>query len=182
MDLKELESKYKGDVFGNLPNGVLLSKAGEWVYHSSVLLNAPVAIGWLLNEDLLVINSDGIFAHNILKNSFVHEDYETTFHKYLSSDNLTFYFKAREESVSVFGLRGGGGNLLTKDCKWKLESVNLSWNVKVPRLLNYKTGEAYFLELHQVSYEGNLYLGFSRSEKYFVIMGDSGIDIYFKEE
>ncbi|MFP7658472.1 hypothetical protein [Chryseobacterium proteolyticum] len=35
--------------------------------------------------------------------------------KNLSADNLKYSLKGRDEIVDVFGLRGGGGNLLTLD-------------------------------------------------------------------
>lgn len=73
------------------------------------------------------------------------EDYESDFKKYLSADNLKYSLKERNEIVDVFGLRGGGGNLLTSDNEWKLEINNIHNNFKIPRLMNYKTRKSCFL-------------------------------------
>ncbi len=181
MRLKDLESKYRGNVFDVISNETLLCDTGEWFFHSSVPLNGVIAMGWMSKDDIVVIGIDGIFVYDIVKKKVVIEDYETSFQKYISNDNLTFCIKTLDEKVDIFGKRGGGGNLLTKDNTWKLEMVPITWNINVPRLLNYKSGGQWFLELHQNTYEGNLYLGFSKSEKYFAIMGDRGIDVYSKK-
>jgi hypothetical protein len=70
---------------------------------------------------------------------------------------------------------------LTKDNLWKLEIVDISWNIKVPCLLNYRNGKKYFLGLQQNGFEGKKYLGFSKSERYFAVMGDGGVDVFVKK-
>lgn len=178
MKLQELKNKYEASVFNELSNESLVEKAAEWEYHSAIHLNGIIAIGWLSDDNILLINADGIFIYDILKKNIIFSDYENSFKKSISDDNLTFFVQSKSETVFVFGLRGGGGNLLTKDNIWKIEVVDITWNIKVPTLLNYKTAEKYFLELQQNSYEGNKYLGFSKSENYFLIMGDGGVDIF----
>jgi hypothetical protein len=178
MRLKEIEYKYKSNVFDELSDAILMRETDEWVYHSSVPLNGIIAIGWLSNDDILVINVDGIFIFDIHKKDIIFRDYESSFKKNISDDNTTFFVENKSESVSIFGLRGGGGNLLTKDNLWKLKRIDIAWNIKVPCILNLRTNKSWFLELRQNSYEGEIYLGFSKSENYFVVMGDGGIDIF----
>ncbi|WP_406845120.1 hypothetical protein [Flavobacterium soyae] len=178
MRLKELKNKYDVNMFDELSDENLVAKAGEWEYYSAIGLNGIIAIGWFSDENILLINVDGIFIYDILKKNTIFSDYENSFIKSISDDNLTFFVESKSETVFIFGLRGGGGNLLTKDNTWKIEVVDIAWNIKAPRLLNYKTEKKYFLELQQNSYEGNKYLGFSKSENYFLIMGDGGVDIF----
>ena len=122
----------------------MLSDTQEWGYYSSVPLNGTIAIGWLLDDSVLAINVDGIFIYDIDKKDIVFRDYEISFQKYISDDNLTFFVKNKNETVNIFGLRGGGGSILTKDNKWKLELAYIAWNIRVPKLLNYKSREAFF--------------------------------------
>lgn len=116
MKLKELKDKYEGGFPDELLNANLFKEMDEWKYYSSVPLNGIIAIGWLSNDDVVVINGDGTFIYGIQKKEIVFTDYEeaTSFEKYISDDNLTFFVESRSETVSIFGLRGGGGNLLTK--------------------------------------------------------------------
>ncbi|MCC9018889.1 hypothetical protein [Flavobacterium lipolyticum] len=178
MRLQELKNKYEVSVFNELSDENLVAKAAEWEYYTAIRLNGTIAIGWLSDDNILLINTDGVFIYDILKKNIIFSDYENSFKKSISDDNLTFFVQSKSETVSIFGLRGGGGNLLTKDNTWKIEVVDITWNIKVPSLLNYKNGKKYFLELQQNSYEGNKYLGFSKSENYFLIMGDGGLDIF----
>lgn len=183
MKLNDLKDKYEGSLSDELLDQNLVKGVDEWGYYSSVSLNGIIATGWLSNDDILVINGDGTFIYDIQKKAIVFADYDdaTSFKKYISDDNLTFVVQSRSETVSVFGLRGGGGNLLTKDNFWKLEVVNIAWNIRVPRLSNNRIGKEYFIELTQNFYEGYMYLGFSKSEKYFVIMGDGGLDVFLRK-
>lgn len=178
MRLKELEKKYQASIFDELSDEILVGNTDEWRYHSSVPLNGIIAIGWFSNDDILVLNADGIFIYDILKRDIIFKDYENSFKKYISDDNLTFFVKSRSETVLIFGLRGGGGNLLTRDNVWKLEMVDIAWNIKVPSLFNFKSRKKYFIELRQNDYEGKKYIGFSKSENYFAIMGDGGVDVF----
>lgn len=178
MRLRELKNKYEGCVFNEISDENLVSKAAEWEYYSPIRLSGIIAIGWFSDDNIFVINLDGIFIYDILKKNIIFSDYEDSFKKNISDDNLTYFVQSKSETVSIFGLRGGGGNLLAKDNTWKIEVFDIAWNIKVPSLLNYRNGKKYFLELQQNSYEGKKYLGFSKSENYFLIMGDGGVDIF----
>lgn len=152
-----------------------------WSFYTLLKLNSSILIGWLTNDDLLIVNGDGIFLYDIKNKNITMEDYESNFKKNLSADNLKYSLKERDEIVDVFGLRGGGGNLLTLDSEWKLEINHIHNNFKIPRLMNYKTRKSWFFQLHEMSYEGYMYCGFSKTQKYFLIMGDQGINIYKKD-
>ncbi|CAI2766519.1 hypothetical protein ACHRVW_04215 [Flavobacterium collinsii] len=178
MRLQDLKNKYEISVFNESLDENLVGKASEWEYYSAIRLNGIIAVGWLSDDNILLVNTDGVFIYDILKKNIIFSDYENSFKKNISDDNLTFYVQTKSETVFIFGLRGGGGNLLTKDNIWKIEVIDIACNIKVPKLLNYKNGKKYFLELQQNSYEGNKYLGFSKSENYFLIMGDGGLDVF----
>ncbi|WP_125722175.1 hypothetical protein [Flavobacterium ustbae] len=180
MRLKDLKNKYEDNIFNELSDENLVRKASDWEYYSAIRLNGIIAIGWFSDDNILIINGDGIFIYDIIKRNIIFSDYENSFKKTISDDNLTFYFQSKSETVFIFGLRGGGGNLLTKDNSWKIEFFDIAWNIKVPLILNYKNGKKYFLELQQNNYEGKKYLGFSKSENYFLIMGDEGVDIFHR--
>ncbi len=181
MKLKEIATRFKADVFDTVPNEILSSETNDWKFYSWVSVNGLIAIGWLSDDSILAINGDGTFIYDINQKAVVYEDYETPFYIHISEDNLKFFLQVRNETVNIFGIRGGGGNLLTKDNVWKIELAPIAWNIRIPKLINYKSGSVHFVELYQNNYEGDKYLGFSKSEKYFVIMGDSGIDIYLRK-
>jgi hypothetical protein len=177
MRLTDLINSYKADFFSHFKDESLNKSIEGWMHHSSVSINGVIAVGWLQNDDIMVIGSDGIFVYDIQKKGIVFEDYETELKHNISHNNLIYFLENRNEKVNIFGLRGGGGNLLTKD-RWHLDIINLTWNIKVPRILKYYTQKSFYIELIVPSYESYLYLGFSESENFFLIMGDSGIDIY----
>jgi hypothetical protein len=153
----------------------------EWSLYSVIKINASIFLGWLENDDLLIVSMDGIFLYDITNKDIVMEDYESDFKKNLSTDNLHYSLKDRNEIIDVFGLRGGAGNLLTVDNKWKLEIVNIYNGYKIPKITNYRTSQSWFFKLQDISYEGYLYCGFSKTQNYFVLFGDQGINIFKKQ-
>lgn len=181
MRLNDVLEEYRADLFDSLSNDYLNDETDEWEYYSSIRLNGIIAVGWFANDDILIINMDGIYVYGIITNGFIQEDYDSSFKKYISNDNLKFNSPFNKETIDLFGIRGGGGNLLTNDNVWKLELINLAWNIKLPRLLNFKKRESYFLRLRQNIYEGYMSLGFSKTENYFMVMGDGGIDLFRKK-
>lgn len=183
MRLKDIYDRYKADVFDEISaNDKLVKETDEWGYHSSIKFSGIIATGWFSNDDLLLINADGIFIYDVFNKEIVFRDYETPLERNLSDDNLSFFVGIRSENVSVFGLRGGGGNLLTKNNRWSLYPMEIAWNTKIPRLSNNRDGRVYYLELRQNDYEGYMYLGFSQSENYFLVMGDQGVDVFIQKD
>lgn len=158
----------------------IVSLNDEWSLYSVIKINASIFVGWLENDDLLIVNIDGIFLYDTESKDIIKEDYETDFKKNLSTNNLHYSVKDRTETIDVFGLRGGGGNLLTIDNKWKLEIVNIYNGYKIPKLTNYRTRQSRFFKIQDINYEGYMYCGFSKTQRYFLIMGDQGINIYKK--
>lgn len=182
MNIKEVELKYRSDIFQHLPNAEIVSSTGDWHHAGEVTINAPIAIGWMQNGNLLILNTDGNFIFDVLAQKICHQDLDSTFHQNVSDDNLFYTLPTTQEQVSIFGLRGGDGNRLTKDNRWMLEIRHLSWNVRLPWLHNSRTNSSCFLELKRNDYEGYIYAGFSKSENHFAIMGDHGIDLYSRSE
>ncbi|WP_426479159.1 hypothetical protein ACP3T3_06830 [Chryseobacterium sp. CBSDS_008] len=74
-----------------------------WSFYTLLKLNSSILIGWLTNDDLLIVNGDGIFLYDIKNKNITMEDYESNFKKNLSADNLKYSLKERDEIVDVFG-------------------------------------------------------------------------------
>jgi len=179
MLIKDLLDSYKADLFSLYSaNDKVVNEVGEWKLYFSIPVNAPIAIGWLEDDSLFLINNEGVFIYDINVEELVLEDYSSELKPGISDDNLRYYIQDRDVFVDIFGIRGGGGSLITKDEKWSLRLINLSWNVKIPILTDNETGNFYFLELRQLFYEGYMHIGFSKSDSFFAIMGDGGVDIY----
>lgn len=179
MKIKELVDNNYANVFDLYSRGTsIVAEAEGWRYYSSVKVNAPIAIGWLSDDSLFIVNADGLFIYDTTKREIVFEDFESELLEGMSHNNLRYFIKEKGVEIDVFGIRGGGGNLFTNDNKWSIRLVNLAWNIVVPILTNMRTSKFYFLRLHQLFYEGHKHIGFSNSGKYFVVMGDEGLDIY----
>lgn len=155
-----------------------VSEAEGWEYYSSVPINAPIAVGWFNDDNLFIVSIDGLFIYDTSKKEIVFEDYYSEVLEGISQNNLRYLIKEKGVEVDIFGVRGGGGNLFTNDNKWSIRLVNLAWNIVVPILTSNRTRKFYFLKLEQLFYEGYKHVGFSNSEKYFVVMGDQGLDVY----
>jgi hypothetical protein len=180
MKIDELLEEYKGDIFDVISNEEIVSIADEWIYYSSINRNAISGVGWLSNDDIFFINPDGGFTYDIVTKELFKDFEEPNIKNNFKEDYLSYYYKKNNENIHFFGLGGGEGNHLTRDNLWKIEIVNVSWNVKIPRIYNYKKRKYYYLEMRQNEYEGYKFIGFSKSQIYFLIMGHSGIDIYKK--
>ena len=159
-------------------NELLETEIEGWRYYNSFHLNGIIAVGWFNNDDILILSADGIFVFGMLEKSIIYEDYGR-FKQYISSDNLTYFFQERNETLQIFGLRGGNGNCLARKISWTLDIVNLSYDKRIVKLSNYKQQSQYaFLEMKKATYEDILFMGFSKSEQYFLIMGNNGVDIW----
>ncbi len=179
MKIKELVDNNYANVFDQYSRDTsIVAEAEGWRYYSSVKVNAPIAIGWLSDDSLFIVNVDGLSIYDTAKRDIVFEDFESELLEGMSHNNLRYFIKEKGVEIDVFGIRGGGGSLLTNDNKWSIRLVNLAWNINLPILRNNRTGNFYFLRLEQLCYEGYKHIGFSDSEKYFVVMGDAGLDIY----
>ncbi len=162
----------------NYLNLEILGSTEKWTYYCPIERSSIISVGWLSNDDIYFINSDGEYIFDIVNREIIFENFNHQF--YIPNENLKTFIKDRNENIDIFGMRGGDGNKTTKDDEWYIEIFNLSWNCKIPILQNRKIQYPLFLELKQNFYEGYKFIGFSKSENYFLIMGDGGIDIYKK--
>lgn len=178
MKISDIINQTQDNYLEDNPDEIIGNSFTEWSYCISHRVNGIIACGWFQNDDILIISADGIFVFDIFEKKIVYEDYDTPFHRYISSDNLIFYFEKRQEHSPIFGLRGGNGNLLTSNNVWKLDINYLTCYKKIPKLYNYKKNLSCFLLLQAPSYEDKIFVGFSKSEKFFLIMGNNGLDIY----
>jgi hypothetical protein len=159
-------------------NELLETEIGGWSYYTSFHLNGIIAVGWFNNDDILILSADGIFVFGMLEKSIIYEDYGR-FKQYIPSDNLTYFFQERNETLQIFGLRGGNGNCFTRKISWTLDIINLSYDKRIVKLSNYNQQSQYaFLEMKKATYEDILFMGFSKNEQYFLIMGNNGVDIW----
>ncbi|WP_264529224.1 hypothetical protein [Flavobacterium sp. N502540] len=81
MRLQELKNKYEVNVFNELSDENLAGKAAEWEYYTAIRLNGIIASGWLSDDNILLINTDGVFIYDILKKNITFNDYENSFKK-----------------------------------------------------------------------------------------------------
>ncbi len=178
MKLSSILKANKAKLFSNIEDSTLTKSCGEWFYQYNCSVSGNIGVGWLSNDDILLFGLDGIYIVDKDKGEIIFEDLENNVNDYISKDNVSFYVEHRNETVNIFGLRGGGGNLLTEDKRWELDVFPLSWNIKTPKISNIRTRSVYYPELTLLSYEGYLFVGFSSSNDYFLIMGDRGIEVY----
>ena len=104
MRLKDIYDRYKADIFDEVSSNDKLEKeTDEWGYHSSINFNGIIAIGWFSNDDILLINTDGIFIYDVPNKEIVFRDSETSMARDISDNNLFFFVERRSEDVSIFG-------------------------------------------------------------------------------
>ena len=103
---------------------------------------------------------------------------------YLSKDNQEFDLKELNQSIKVFGLRGGNGNQYTTD-RWSLIEVMQDSQEKIFGLTDYKhfgRSEQIFWKNYDLIDLKNLefgqWCGFSPNEKSFGIFGSGGVEIF----
>ncbi|TAD81434.1 MAG: hypothetical protein EAY75_17755, partial [Bacteroidetes bacterium] len=134
MQLSQIINGQKTDFFDYHKDAVVQKKVRDWIWKSSIRVNGIIAVGWYLNNDVLIIGADGVFVANCNSGEIFLDDYETDFNKNFSSNNLFYTDNERKEKILVFGLRGGGGNLLSPDRKWKIGIVHITWRLSIIQL------------------------------------------------
>ncbi|MDV7696784.1 hypothetical protein N6B72_07625 [Chryseobacterium soli] len=55
----------------------IISLNEEWSLYSVIKINASIFLGWLENDDLFIVNVDGIFLYDIRNKDIIMEDYES---------------------------------------------------------------------------------------------------------
>lgn len=157
-------------------------------WRNRVVLSAAgvIASGWTQNNKVFLFSLDGYSVSDPItgQREFRNYDKDSTAITKFSKDNLEFRIDELEETIKIFGLRGGDGNHYTSDF-WALTSFSPSLGEIIVGLQNIKTRQAqieYWKEFELISLTRLEYtalkFGFSPNEKHFGIFGSAGAEIF----
>lgn len=104
-----------------------------------------------------------------------------------SKDNLEYTIDELNQTIKVFGLKGGNGNYLTSD-HWILDSFHPGLGKQVVGLINLKDKinipeywkNFNLIKLKRLEYFTLTY-GFSPNEKHFGVFGSGGVEIFSRD-
>ena len=148
-----------------------------------------IAGGWTIDNKVFLLSSDGYCISNPLtgEREIRNRDEENTAMSKFSKDNLEFTIDELNQTIKVFGLRGGNGNHLTTD-QWNLDSFHLEIGEQIVGLRNFrdkKNKPQYWKNFDLIKLERlenfTLTYGFSPNEKHFGIFGSGGAEIFSRE-
>ena len=148
-----------------------------------------IAGGWTIDNKIFLLSSDGYSISNPLtgEREIRNQDEENTAMSKFSKDNLEFKIDELNQTIKVFGLRGGNGNHLTTD-QWNLNSFHLGIGEQIVGLRNFrdrKNEPEYWKNFDLIKLERlenfTLTYGFSPNEKHFGIFGSSGAEIFSRK-
>lgn len=160
-------------------------------WRKSVVISAAgiIASGWTSNSKIFLLSSDGYSVSDQLTGEIEIRNYDedNTAMDKLSSDNLEFRIDEINQTIKVFGLRGGNGNHVTSDF-WSLDSFHPGLENQIIGIRNLKERNKdikywrnyTLLKLERLEYD-TLKYGFSNDEKYFGIFGSGGAEIFCRE-
>jgi hypothetical protein len=164
----------------------LTKPRNPWTIMAIIPAAGIIASGWTIENKVFLLSSDGFLLSNPLTGEKEYRNYNednNTINKF-SKDNLEYRIDELNQSIKIFGLRGGNGNHLTSDF-WNLNSFHPTLGQQIVGLTNLKESN-YELEywrnfdlikLEQLEYSTLTY-GFSPNEKHFGIFGSGGAEIY----
>ena len=158
-------------------NGVVISSAGI------------IASGWTLNNKVFLLSADGYSVSDPITGQREIRNYDEDNSALLkfSKDNLEFTVDELEQTIKIFGLRGGDGNHCTTDF-WNLTSFSPSLGEQIVGIRNMKIRQnqtEYWKEFELISLTRLEYtalkFGFSPDEKHFGIFGSGGAEIFTRQ-
>lgn len=148
-----------------------------------------IAAGWTSDNKVFLLSSDGYSVSHPLtgEREIWNRDQENTAMSKFSEDNLEFTIDELQQTIKVFGLRGGNGNHLTSD-HWNLDSFHSGIGEQIVGIRNFKDrkNEAeYWKNFDLVKLERlenfTLTYGFSPNERRFGIFGSGGAEVFSRE-
>lgn len=160
-----------------------------WANRIVISAAGIIAGGWTLDSKVFLFSSDG-YSVSEPKSGVIeirNYDEENNAIKKFSKDNLEFTIDELQQTIKVFGLRGGDGNHCTTDF-WDLTSFSPSLGEHIVGIKNLKSHHSH--SLHLRGYElislsrpeyTELKFGFSPNEKHFAIFGSAGAEIFTRE-
>lgn len=148
-----------------------------------------IASGWTLDNKVFLFSSDGYSVSDPItgEQDIRNYDEDNSAIKKFSKDNLEFTIDELQQTIKIFGLRGGDGNHCTTDF-WYLTSFSPSLGEQIVGIGNMKSHQ--IQSLHWQGYElislsrleyTTLKFGFSPNEKHFGIFGSAGAEIFTRE-
>ncbi|MEG1591827.1 hypothetical protein [Chryseobacterium sp.] len=148
-----------------------------------------IASGWTHDNKVFLLSSDGYSVSDSItgERKIRNYDEDNSAMKKFSKDNLEFTIDELEQTIKVFGLRGGDGNHCTSDF-WDLTTFSPSLYEQIIGIQNIKTRNTqseYWKKFELISLKRleyyNLKFGFSPNEKHFGIFGSAGAEIFSRD-
>lgn len=110
-----------------------------WKNRIVISASGVIASGWTNDDEVFLISSTGYTVANPITGEIKIRNYDEDDDamNQFSKDNLEFTIKELEQTIKVFGLRGGNGNHLTSDF-WNLDSFTPPLGEQIVGIQNYK--------------------------------------------
>jgi hypothetical protein len=160
-----------------------------WAKRTVIPASGIIASGWTHNNKVFLLSSDGYSISDPttgLREIRNYDEDNSAMTKF-SKDNLEFTIDELQQTIKVFGLKGGDGNHCTSDF-WDLTSFSPSLGEQIVGLRNIKNIQSqaeYWKEFELISLRRleytELKYGFSPNEKHFGIFGSAGAEIFTRE-
>jgi hypothetical protein len=147
-----------------------------WKRGAVVRAAGVFAGGWDKQENFLLISWDGYsLTHPVSgERLIINLDSEGLYDK-LSTTDLSFYLPEHEETIAIFGVRGGDGIHVTQD-GW-ISKVLYPWWPHFLLTLDKGGLESNGIKLNWL--DGSwIKTGFSPSGKHFAVVGEAGLEIF----
>lgn len=167
----------------------LTNPQSPWTIKVVIPAAGILASGWTNDNKVFLFSSDGYSISNPLTGEIeiMNDDEDNTAMDKISKDNLEFRIDEINQTIKVFGLRGGNGNHMTSDF-WSLDSFHFGFDEQIIGIRNIKEKINYtdywknfeLVRLERLEYFTLTY-GFSPNEKHFGIFGSGGAEIFSRE-
>jgi hypothetical protein len=160
-----------------------------WGNHVVIPAAGIIAGGWTIDNKVFLLSAEGYSVSNPLtgESELRNRDEENIAISKFSKDNLEFTIDELNQTIKVFGLRGGNGNHLTSD-QWNLDSFHPGIGEQIVGLRNFKSrrnSPEYWRNFNLIKLKRlenfNLTYGFSPNERNFGIFGSGGAEIFSRE-
>ncbi|WP_421753307.1 hypothetical protein [Croceimicrobium sp.] len=145
-----------------------------------------IAGGWTHDNKIFLLSSDAYSISNPETGEKEIQNWdENEQNRYkFSKDNLEYRIDELNQTIKVFGLRGGNGNHLSSDY-WNLDSFHPSLGEQIIGLRHPKSADQFseywknfqLIRLERLEYSTLTY-GFSPNERHFAIFGSAGAEIF----
>jgi hypothetical protein len=167
----------------------LTNPKSPWIKKVIIPAAGIFASGWTNDNKVFLLSTDGYSVSDPLtgKIEIMNHDEDNTAMDKFSIDNLEFRIDEINQTIKVFGLRGGNGNHITSD-NWSLDSFHPGLGEQIVGLQNLKdrnNNSEYWQNFELIKLERLEYFtltyGFSPNEKHFGIFGSGGAEIFSRD-